>query len=199
MKLRFGRVLCLSVAFAALSPLLHSCSPAPVVRVWKDVGGGAHRNFDPQSHFSDLTNDYYDADSGGGSMGGSISAIANFSDQYIMFGTRPDGWAGHGDTICVAPQTLVPDLTNVTCAHHYCPTDDIPYLFEGPEIPILAACDQFPLPLRVEDHCNFNDQIWSYMGTASSKECAFWDGLGIDQNTYYLDRAWAGTVDLTKM
>jgi hypothetical protein len=100
-----------TASLLAIAVLSTGCPVAPIVRVSRDVGGGANRNLDLTSHFSDMTNDYFDDN--GGQMGGRISAVANFSDQYVMFGTKVDGFWGHGDSVCIAPQTAALNLTDV--------------------------------------------------------------------------------------
>jgi hypothetical protein len=191
--------------------LLTACPVTPIVRVSRDVGGGANRNLDIHAYYSDMTNDNFD--NNGGQMGGTISAVANFSDQFVMFGTRPDGVFGHGESVCIAPQTGALNLTDVALVR----TENLP----APETPIIVQIGwslvDFPWSLfqyvpgdtaaptfRVlHEHQNLNDQFWSYMGAVSPEDCM---GNQVNSSTgqvvggaTLIERNTQGTVDIAKL
>jgi hypothetical protein len=196
--MKFGKksiIAAVALTITTSSLLIISCAPAAVVRVWNDVGGGPHRNFDVNSNFSDLTNDYYDADSGGGSMGGTISAVANFSDQYIMFGS----------TLCIGPQTFVPNLSDVEIEITGCVASSLPFSFIlGWEDVIFAitttGCwgDSVQTIRQRNPHTNLNDSLWSYLGTTTAEDCKgthLSNGNTLGGNTL-IERGMLGTANL---
>jgi hypothetical protein len=203
----FHRTFLRVIITATTCLMLSGCPVAPVVRVSKDVGGGEnnrHRNFDINSHFSDMQNDYFD--NGGGPMAGNISAVANFSDQYIMFGEKPDGIFGHGRSICIGPQTLVPNLTKVEFHFTDCPAGGLP---GWASIVVAAVVPKFPgvliaavtagcwgdtiQTIRQHTIADFNDVFWSYLGTASAEDCI---GRSVDGGPVQLGRRTAGGAAL---
>lgn len=200
-------MLFLSIAVSlSAAVFLAGCPVADIVRVSSDVGGGTNRNLNTGMSLSDLTNDHFDD---GSSMGGRISAVANYSNEYVLFGTEPSGFFGHGESFCVAPRTAALNLTDVAIVYTGpAPSQPTPILIDILGIIIPAPANIFlivpgdtPIPTYrfVAEHQNVNDRFWSYMGAVSAEYCVGRPGnvaYSVQGGVSTIRRGTQGTIDL---
>jgi hypothetical protein len=146
-------------ACAAFLPLLLGADECnkPIVRVWADVnGGGSARNIDMARTLDDFRLDRYDAVIPPNEfLDDNISAVANFSDDWAMFGAdRKNCFPCVAQWVtCFPPHRYIPDLTHIDTLSWDCGTADV-----------ITVCAFRPAQGSV------NDTFGSYLGRFSGNE-----------------------------
>lgn len=184
---------------AAASAPPPNLGPAPVVRV-KGAADNDVKTLDIHTSVDDMLDDnnpnsYFES---GSHMGRAIRTLANFSNDYILFGEKESGIFGHGRSVCIAPRTFV-DLSAAGF------DIEVPLCQGGGRGPSLPIPQPFRFLVQmtggkcsgdsfrtVQRHFvgNFADQLMSYVGVSDREYCEGPAGVVL------INRGMEGTTDL---